>query len=77
MLTALAINGCASSSETIEATYVSPMKYESNSCAQVEQEYDRILVESNAVSKKQDDIADNDSVAMGVGLILFWPALFF
>ncbi len=28
------------------------------------------------VNKAQDDIAGNDSVAMGVGLVLFWPALF-
>ncbi len=28
-------------------------------------------------NKEQNDIATNDAVAMGVGLILFWPALFF
>ena len=27
--------------------------------------------------KTQDDTASGDSVAMGVGLVLFWPALFF
>ena len=29
------------------------------------------------VSGIQDKTASNDSVAMGVGLVLFWPALFF
>ena len=29
------------------------------------------------MNKQQDDVASNDNVAMGVGLVLFWPALFF
>jgi hypothetical protein len=31
----------------------------------------------NEVSGVQDDIAGDDAVAMGVGLVLLWPALFF
>lgn len=30
-----------------------------------------------SVSGAQADEANNDAVAMGVGLVLFWPALFF
>ena len=29
------------------------------------------------MNKRQDDVAENDAVAMGVGMVLFWPALFF
>ena len=29
------------------------------------------------VSGVQDDVATKDAVAMGVGMVLFWPALFF
>ena len=31
----------------------------------------------NEVAGVQDKTASSDSVAMGVGLILFWPSLFF
>ena len=68
---------CASSSEDITASYVSPMKYNSYSCGQMEQEYARLLQESSITNERQDDIAGNDTVAMGVGMVLFWPALFF
>ena len=36
-----------------------------------------LLQRSNSVNKKQDDVASNDGIATGVGMILFWPALFF
>ena len=71
------VGACADKSAKISATYVSPIKYSSFTCLQMEQEYGRILQESQMMNKQQDDIAGNDSVAMGVGLILFWPALFF
>jgi len=41
------------------------------------QEYARLSQEASLTNKQQNDIADNDAAAMGVGLILFWPALFF
>lgn len=69
--------GCASSSKKINATYVSPLKYNSYPCPQLEQEYARLLQKSSMVNKEQDDIASSDSVAMGVGMVLFWPALLF
>jgi hypothetical protein len=31
----------------------------------------------NEIAGVQDDIAGDDAVAMGVGLVLLWPALFF
>ena len=69
--------GCADKSEKIEATYVSPLKYNSYTCRQLEQEYARVAQQSSMINKKQDDIAENDETAMAVGMILFWPALFF
>ncbi|MEE8334028.1 MAG: metal ABC transporter ATP-binding protein [Alphaproteobacteria bacterium] len=73
----LVLAGCASSSENIQASYVSPLKYNSYTCPQMGEEYARVLGKSMQVNKRQDDTAGNDSVAMGVGLVLFWPALFF
>ena len=37
----------------------------------------RISRRVNEVAGIQDDKAQKDAVALGVGLVLFWPALFF
>lgn len=71
------IAGCADSSKNISASYVSPLKYRTYTCDQLTEEYARVLEESRFINKSQDDTAGNDAVAMGVGLVLFWPALFF
>lgn len=74
---ALILAGCASHSDKIDAAYISPLKYNSYTCSQLEQEYARVAQRSSIVNGQQDDIASNDAVAMGVGMVLFWPALFF
>jgi len=74
---ALALGGCSSTPDKISAQYVSPLQYNSYDCDQVGMELRRVsrrLVEVSGVQQKE---ADNDAVAMGVGLVLFWPALFF
>lgn len=71
------LSACASKSSKIEANYVSPLMYASYDCEMLTGEYARLIQRSNAVNKKQDDVASNDGVATGVGLIVFWPALFF
>lgn len=73
----LALAGCASSASNIEAAYVSPMNYESYTCAQLEQEAERVSQRAVAVTGRQNERATRDAVATGVGLVLFWPALFF
>ena len=69
--------GCASKSSDIQSSYVSPMKFNSYSCSQLEQEYARLLTKSSSINAQQDSIATKDAVATGVGLVVFWPALFF
>ena len=73
----LFLAGCADKSANIQASYVSPLAYNSYDCEALEQEYARLVRKSKSINKKQDGIASNDSVATGVGLVLFWPALFF
>jgi len=73
----VAFTGCADKSSSIQANYVSPLAYNSFDCESLEQEYSRLVRKSQNINKQQDDIASNDGVATGVGLILFWPALFF
>ncbi len=75
MLTTL--TACADHSDKIQASYVSPLQYSDYSCSQIKSEISRVGRKMNDVAGVQDKTASNDSVAMGVGLILFWPALFF
>lgn len=76
-LVAASVSGCASNSREIAAAYVSPLAYNGYSCPQLAAELQRISSRVQQVSGTVDDRASNDSVAMGVGMILFWPALFF
>ncbi len=69
--------GCAPSAKNIQASYVSPLQYEDYSCRQIRAELARVTRKVHEVSGVQDDHASKDSAALGVGLVLFWPALFF
>lgn len=71
------LGGCASSPEKISATYVSPLQYGNYDCDQIREEMIRVSSQVQTVAGQQKKTADNDKLAMGVGLVLFWPALFF
>jgi len=71
------LSACADHADKIQGTYVSPVQYQDYSCKQIRQEMMRVSRKVNQVSGVQDNQASNDSAAMGVGLVLFWPALFF
>lgn len=71
------LSACASSPDKISGTYVSPIQYSGYDCDQVRMEMTRISAKVNEVAGHQKRQASNDAVAMGVGLVLFWPALFF
>jgi len=70
------VAGCASSSEDISAAYISPIEYQSYTCVQISEELARVSDRARQVAGTVDNAATNDKVAMGVGLVLFWPALF-
>ena len=69
--------GCASSSSEITAHYVSPIQYQSLTCQQLIAEGERVSQRANQLAGVQDEKSTNDAVATGVGVILFWPSLFF
>jgi len=69
--------GCATKSENISANYVSPLQYQSYTCDQLRQELIRVKRKVLEVSGQQDHEATKDAVAFTVGMVLFWPALFF
>jgi hypothetical protein len=76
-LVCLAVGGCASSSADITAQYVSPLEYSNYSCEQIGAEAQRVSARASELAGVQDSKATSDSVAMGVGLVLFWPSLLF
>jgi hypothetical protein len=71
------LSGCATASNNITASYVSPMQYNSYSCEQLQAEMIRLNNRIREVAGIQDRKAGSDKWAMGIGLVLFWPALFF
>lgn len=73
----IALSACAEKSSNISAAYISPMQYESYSCRQISEEAMRISARASQVMGAQDKKANSDATATAVGMILFWPALFF
>jgi len=69
--------GCATRPDKISATYVSPFQYKGYSCKQIQQELIRVNRKILEITGQQDKEADKDAAAFGIGMILFWPALFF
>jgi hypothetical protein len=68
---------CASKSKNIDSTYVSPLAYQSYNCEQIGREMSRVGLNLSEVSGTQDSTSTKDTVAMTVGLVVFWPSLFF
>lgn len=71
------VSACATAPANITAQYVSPLQYQGFSCEQMASESQRIGARLSQVTGQQQSKADSDAVAMGVGMVLFWPALFF
>jgi hypothetical protein len=73
----LTLGGCATNPNEIAPSYVSPIQYDGYSCAQLGQEAARLSNRAAEVAGVQKNKATGDAVAMGVGLVLFWPSIFF
>ncbi|NYZ13632.1 hypothetical protein HL658_13850 [Azospirillum sp. RWY-5-1] len=77
MTVLLPVAGCASGSKDIASSYVSPTLYQNWTCEQILAEDARITARVGQLTASVDDRASGDAFAMGVGMVLFWPALFF
>ena len=77
MLTLVYASGCATNPDRLGASYVSPVQYNGYDCDQILAERLRVERRVTELTGKQAKASKNDKVAMGVGLVLFWPALFF
>lgn len=70
------VSACAQKAESVTANYVPHTIYAGQSCNQLHAERNRVVSQVNHLTGEQNKKAQNDAVAMGVGLVLFWPALF-
>ena len=77
MCIALAVTGCASQSADIAPSYISPMNYQNYTCEQLIEEGQSVSSRAAIASGQQDKKRSGDAVKTGVGIVLFWPALFF
>jgi hypothetical protein len=73
---ALILAGCASSSKEIQATYVSPVQYQSYTCQQLTLEAQALSTRASQISGVQDEKRTSDAVATAAAVIIFWPAAF-
>jgi hypothetical protein len=71
------LSACATQPSEIIATPTPTSNYSGLSCNALRAEQNRIVQNVNTLTGAQKTRADNDAAAMGVGMILFWPALFF
>lgn len=74
---AISISACAQKSADISAAYVSPLAFQSHSCAQLGAEAQRVSARAADAIGRQDKQASDDAAVTAVSLILFWPAAFF
>lgn len=72
----IGLAGCSTASKDIAATSVSPLQYHSYDCDQLQAESHRLNAGITQLGGRLDEAASNDKAIMGVGMVLFWPALF-
>jgi outer membrane murein-binding lipoprotein Lpp len=70
------VAGCASKSNEISASYVSPIMYQNHTCPQLAAEAQGVSARAAQVSGAQDQKRTSDQIATGVAIVVFWPAAF-
>ncbi|HEY1545814.1 MAG TPA: hypothetical protein VGG01_25710 [Xanthobacteraceae bacterium] len=76
-LIACLLASCASSSDKIAASYVSPMQYDNYNCRQLADEAQRVSAHAAQAAGAQDNQATKDTIATTAAIVIFWPAAFF
>lgn len=71
------VAACAKQPDQIKAAPASSLAYEGASCSRLASERATLETQVAALSASQRQKATNDAVAMGVGLVLFAPAVLF
>lgn len=70
------LSACATASKDISTVYTSPLQYQAYDCDQLASESQRIQTRVVQLGGRLDKAAANDKALVGVGVLLFWPALF-
>lgn len=71
------LSACATKADHVSAAYISPLQYGGYDCDQVRAEMIRVSAHVQEVAGVQNRQAKQDAWATGVGVVIFWPALFF
>ena len=74
---AVSVSACASAPEDVRPTFTSTTAYEGRSCEQLRGDLSRIGNDVDKVTGQQTAKRRTDQAAVGVGLILFAPAVLF
>ncbi len=74
---AVVLAGCATPPKDIAPAYVSTGLYQNLNCTQLRSEAEGVSARVAAAYGKQDSNRGSDAAMTTVGLVLFWPALFF
>jgi len=77
LVACIALAGCATSPKDIAPAYVSTTGYAALSCEQLRVEAEHVSARAAIAAGEQSKKATGDAVAVGVSLIVFWPAIFF
>ena len=72
----LVLSGCASHPERLPTTYVPPLQYLSYDCDQLDGEFKRVSIRVHQLYESLKAEADVDELQMRIGLLFFWPTLF-
>jgi hypothetical protein len=77
ILSFIFLQGCATPPSEIPTAHVSPAQYSHYDCEQIAMEMKFVGRRANDLYYDLKGEADADATQMGVGLLLFWPTLFF
>lgn len=69
-------SGCSTAAKDMTAVYVSPLEFNAYDCEQLSIEAKRVGNRVRQLGGRLDQAAASDKAVMGIGLIVFWPALF-
>jgi hypothetical protein len=74
-LVAVVLVGCATRPENVTAHYVSSGRYDAYDCKRLVREADEVDTRVRILTGTLETKANTDAALVGVGMLLFWPAL--
>lgn len=74
-LLGLVLAGCATRSVDVRPTPANPADFATWSCSRIDDEIDRVQQRAADVAYAVDERAGNNIVALGLGVMVFWPAM--